>query len=248
MTSATIVFHMVKTQPSNDKKPVLVCAPSNTAVDQLTEKIHQTGLKVVRLLAKSREAINSPVSFLALHNQIRSLDITSELSKLQQLKDETGELSMVDDRRYRKLKRQYERKLLDAADVICCTCIGAGDVRLSEMRFNSVLIDESMQSTEPECMVPVVLGTNKLVLVGDNCQTGPCVLNKKAAKAGLDQSLFDRLVVLGIRPIRLEVQYRMHPLLALFSSNFFYEGCLQNGVQAADRKIKGFGKKQIEFI
>ena len=89
-------------------------------------------------------------------------------------------------------------------------------------------------------MVPVLLGTSKLVLVGDNCQTGPCVLNKKASKAGLDQSLFDRLVVLGIRPIRLEVQYRMHPLLAIFSSNFFYEGCLQNGVQEADRKIKGF--------
>lgn len=54
--------------------PVLVCAPSNIAVDQLTEKIHQTGLKVVRLCAKSREAIDSPVSFLALHNQTRNME------------------------------------------------------------------------------------------------------------------------------------------------------------------------------
>lgn len=136
---------MVKSQPVNDKKPVLVCAPSNTAVDQLTEKIHKTGLKTVRLCAKSREAISSSVSFLALHNQIRSLDVTSELSKLQQLKDEAGELSSADDRRFRKLRRQYEKKLLENADVICCTCVGAGDVRLSEMKFNSVLIDESMQ-------------------------------------------------------------------------------------------------------
>ena len=52
---------------------VLVCAPSNIAVDQLTEKIHRTGLKVVRLCAKSREAIDSPVSFLALHNQVIKL-------------------------------------------------------------------------------------------------------------------------------------------------------------------------------
>ena len=52
---------------------VLVCAPSNIAVDQLTEKIHHTGLKVVRLCAKSREAIDSPVSFLALHNQVMQL-------------------------------------------------------------------------------------------------------------------------------------------------------------------------------
>ena len=31
---------------------------------------------------------------------------------------------------------------------------------------------------------------------------------KKAANGGLSQSLFERLVVLGIRPFRLEVQYR----------------------------------------
>ena len=49
-----------------------MCAPSNIAVDQLTEKIHRTKLKVVRLCAKSREAIDSPVSFLALHNQVRA--------------------------------------------------------------------------------------------------------------------------------------------------------------------------------
>lgn len=57
---------------------------------------------------------------------------------------------------------------------------------------------------------------------------------KKAAKAGLSQSLFERLVVLGIRPIRLQVQYRMHPALSAFPSNIFYEGSLQNGVTAGE--------------
>ncbi|KAG7275267.1 hypothetical protein CRUP_034994 [Coryphaenoides rupestris] len=70
VTSATIVYHLAR----QGNGPVLVCAPSNIAVDQLTEKIHQTGLKVVRLCAKSREAIDSPVSFLALHNQISNMD------------------------------------------------------------------------------------------------------------------------------------------------------------------------------
>ena len=66
-------------------RPVLVCAPSNIAVDQLTEKIHQTGLKVVRLCAKSREAIDSPVSFLALHNQISNMDRCETQALLRQL-------------------------------------------------------------------------------------------------------------------------------------------------------------------
>lgn len=52
----------------------------------------------------------------------------------------------------------------------------------------------------------------------------------QAAKAGLSKSLFKRLLDLGSRPIRLQVQYRMHPALSAFPSNVFYEGSLQNGV------------------
>ena len=54
--------------------------------------------------------------------------------------------------------------------------------------------------------------------------------------AGLSQSLFERLVVLGIRPIRLQVQYRMHPSLSEFPSNLFYDGTLQNGVTIGEYK------------
>lgn len=50
------------------------------------------------------------------------------------------------------------------ADVICCTCVGAGDPRLAKMQFRSILIDESTQATEPECMVPVVLGAKQVGL------------------------------------------------------------------------------------
>lgn len=46
VTSATIVYHLAK----QNQGQVLVCAPSNIAVDQLTEKIHKTGLKVSGIL------------------------------------------------------------------------------------------------------------------------------------------------------------------------------------------------------
>jgi len=42
VTSATIIYQLVTINGG----PVLVCAPSNIAVNQLTEKIHKTGLKV----------------------------------------------------------------------------------------------------------------------------------------------------------------------------------------------------------
>jgi regulator of nonsense transcripts 1 len=60
-------------------------------------------------------------------------------------------------------------------------------------------------------------------------------MNKKAARAGLSQSLFERLVMLGNRPVRLQVQYRMHPVLSEFPSNMFYDGSLQNGVTTVQR-------------
>lgn len=145
VTSASIVYHLAKMNPGQ----VLVCAPSNVAVDQLTEKIHSTGLKVVRLTAKSREALDSSVSFLSLHQQVTNNTSHIELQKLIMLKNEQGELSSNDERKYKTLIRQCEKEILTAADVICCTCVGAGDPRLSKLKFRTVLIDEATQAAEP---------------------------------------------------------------------------------------------------
>ena len=49
--------------------------------------------------------------------------------------------------RYRILRKQCKKELMDMADVICCTCISVWDTRLARMRFSSILIDESMQVT-----------------------------------------------------------------------------------------------------
>ncbi|KAI9886964.1 MAG: hypothetical protein M1823_001256 [Watsoniomyces obsoletus] len=237
VTSATIIYHLAKINGGQ----VLVCAPSNVAVDQLCERIHRTGLKTVRLTAKSREDVESPVRYLSLHEQIRMND-GNELSKLSQLKNELGELSSQDEKKFKQLTRAAEREVLSNADVICCTCVGAGDPRLARFKFRTVLMDESTQATEPECMIPLVLGCKQVVLVGDHQQLGPVVMNKKAAKAGLNQSLFERLVILGCAPIRLNVQYRMHPTLSSFSSNMFYEGSLQNGVTMQQRL-----RREVDF-
>ncbi len=159
VTSATIVYHLAKLSQAQ----VLVCAPSNIAVDQLTEKISVTGLKVVRLCAKSREAVSSRIDHLALHNmvctqatsvcvtavvipscscvfvQVTSLESASpDLAKLQRLKREFGELKSADARKYMALVRETESRILQAADVICTTCSGAGDKRLAKFRFRQV--------------------------------------------------------------------------------------------------------------
>jgi len=169
-------------------------------------------------------------------------DTNADLKKLTLLKNELGELSSQDEKKFKTLTRIAEREILSNADVICCTCVGAGDPRLSKFKFRTVLIDESTQSAEPECMIPLVLGCKHLVLVGDHRQLGPVIMNKKAARAGLHQSMFERLVALGCAPNRLNIQYRMHPCLSEFPSSMFYEGSLQNGVTIQDRL-----RKNVDF-
>ncbi|KAJ9528293.1 hypothetical protein QJQ45_014261, partial [Haematococcus lacustris] len=185
VTSAAIVYHIV--QP-NDlathcptqlylnphcpwqacKRPnepcVLVAAPSNVAVDQLAQKISQTGLKVVRLCAKSREDVLSPCQHLTLHYQVKHVEAPgAELfRKLLQLKEDQGGLRAEDEKQLFNLRKRLEAQLLEAADVVCCTCMGAGDMRLSTFRFHHVLIDEATQAAEPECLIPLIMGAKQV--------------------------------------------------------------------------------------
>ena len=232
VTAATLIYHLVHANPGQQ---ILVCAPSNVAVDQLTERIHKTGIKVVRVAAKSREDMASSVSFLHLHELVKNNKAYPELQKLIDLKESQRQLNKNDERRYLNWIRKCESEVLSNADVICATCVGSGDPRLKQLRFKVVLIDEATQATEPESLIPLVKGSRHAILVGDHQQLGPVIMNKKASRAGLCQSLFERLVLLGVRPIRLQVQYRMHPCLSEFPSNMFYDGSLQNGVTQEDR-------------
>ncbi|GCE99462.1 ATP-dependent RNA helicase [Zygosaccharomyces mellis] len=231
VTSATIVYHLSKLH----KDRILVCAPSNVAVDHLAAKLRILGLKVVRLTARSREDVESSVSDLALHNLV-SRSAKGELKKLLKLKEEVGELSVKDTKKFVKMVKNAESDILKKADVVCCTCVGAGDRRLGA-KFKTVLIDESTQASEPECLIPIVKGAIQVILVGDHQQLGPVILERKAGDAGLKQSLFERLISLGHVPLRLEVQYRMNPHLSEFPSNMFYEGSLQNGVTIEQRTV-----------
>ena len=118
-------------------------------------------------------------------------------------RDEDGELNEKDDKIFKDLKRQAEDEIIRNADVICTTCVSAFDQRLKSIKFKQVLIDEATQATEPETLIPLLKGAKHVILVGDHCQLGPVIMCKKSSKAGLNQSLFERLICLGIRPIRL---------------------------------------------
>lgn len=115
-------------------------------MEHLAQRIHLTGVKVVRVAARTRESIDGEDSFLSLHNQIKHYKGDSKLLKLQMLKDNQGELAEEDEDIYKMLYRKAEDLFLDEADVICCTCAGAGDRRVTgNGPYSAILIDEATQ-------------------------------------------------------------------------------------------------------
>ena len=103
----------------------------------------------------------------------------------------------------RKIEQHMKDDILDNADVICATCIGSGHLLLDGRRFPRVLIDEATQATEPATLVPIVRGCKQLVLVGDHKQLPPTVISSRAEKMGLNISLFERLIQLGVNSTML---------------------------------------------
>ena len=79
--------------------------------------------------------------------QVQNLNLPGSdyFNKLMMLKREKGGLSADDEKKFRDLRRRLEMEILEHADVVCATCVGAGDPRLQNFRFQHVLIDESTQ-------------------------------------------------------------------------------------------------------
>lgn len=194
------------------------------------------------MCARSRETIDSRVEHLTLHELVKTTKnpLREKLKQFYDLIESYGSLTTEQETKFIALKQKIERAILSKADVICTTCTTSFDKRLRDFQFETVLIDEATQACEPECILPMLKGTKHVILVGDHCQLGPVIMYKQTVMAGLNMSLFERLIRMGNRPFRLQIQYRMHPALSVFPSDTFYEGSLQNGVSAAQRSIEDF--------
>lgn len=196
-------------KPPNKNTRILATSGSNIAVDNLVEGLVKEGIKVVR--------IGRPES---ARPELWNSCVENVAAKL------LGVNSLADVSSHERSKALH--RAVQEAQVVCCTAISAGSSILKETSFPLVLIDEASQATETATLVPICHGCKQLVLCGDHCQLPPTVKSESPYSAGLKMSLFERLALYGLRPIMLNTQYRMHPLLSAFPSEQFYDGQLSD--------------------
>ena len=80
----------------------------------------------------------------------------------------------VSNSKSKKERNAWGREnLADCVDVLASTLVLAGDERIRSVRryASTALIDEAVQATEPECLVPlqVLESEGHLILLGDQC-------------------------------------------------------------------------------
>ena len=228
------------------ERRVLVCAPSNTAVDLLTEKLAERGVNVIRLGNPSRvsdlllkHTLDAGVMAHASYAKMHAMRQTAE-----QHRDTASEHVRnfgFEERQHRQWLREEARTLRQAADdlerfiiedvlesvqVITCTLVGASHRHIRHLSFETVFIDEAAQALEPGCWIPIAKG-QRLVLAGDHHQLPPTVKSEKAAREGLRETLFEKCIQRQPDTARmLTMQYRMHAHIMGFSSEKFYGGQL----------------------
>jgi len=126
--------------------------------------------------------------------------------------------------------------------LVFTTCAGSGLGILRSQDFDTVIIDEASQQTEPASLVPLVKKCTKAILVGDHVQLG-AVVQRHAVLLDFNVSLFERLYKQdssqshGIAKVMLDTQYRMHESICRFSSKVFYEDRLQTNVPNHTRPL-----------
>lgn len=225
---------------------VLVTAASNTAVDNLAERLIASGLPVVRLghparvlpsvedhtldaLVDGSEAARLAKRWVVEAHQIRrKVDARAARgglpwSERRALLGEAGRL--LGDARHH-LRRAQEAILARHA-VVCATVSGAGSRALEGLDFDLVVLDEATQAPDPLALIALARAP-RAILAGDPRQLPPTVIDPAAEREGLGRTVFERVADrLGADAVRmLDVQHRMHEELMRFPSEAMYDGRL----------------------
>lgn len=269
--TTTLVQAILRTLPG--ERRLLVCAPSNTAVDLLTEKLAAQGINVIRIGNPSR--VSDILLEHTLDAQIMAHRDYKDIKLLRKNAEEYKSMAFQyrrkfgwEEREQRRLFKEESRRmlaeaesleryiiddLLDRVQVITCTLVGSANRVIRHLTYDTVFIDEAAQALEPACWIPVTRA-NRVILAGDHCQLPPTVKSLEADKKGLSKTLFEKCIERQPHvAVMLKTQYRMHEHIMNFSNQQFYRGELTADASVAAADLSAFsdlfaGNLAVEFI
>lgn len=232
-------------------KRVLVCAPSNLAVDNLVERLGMDKrLSIVRLGHPAR-MLDHVVQHSLDHRLISEgasqlvRDIRKDIDRLvAQLARAKGEGRREIYGQLKSLRQELKvREVKSLADmfhstqVVLCTLNMAGSRQLDGQRFDVAVVDEASQALEMESWLPILLAS-KVIFAGDHQQLPPTVISAEAAEKGLADTMFGKLI--KHRPelgSMLQIQYRMHEDIMKWASDAMYGGRLEAAEMVAKHRL-----------
>ena len=252
----TTLVQAIKALIQKEHQQILVAAPSNAAVDLLSEKLSDEGLNVVRVGNPAR--VNEKQMLLTLDSKMAG---HSSMKLIKQMKKQAAEYRDMAqkykrhfgaaEREQRKalfaearaISREIEKteqyiaeSVLSKAQVITATLVGANHYSVKNLKYNTVVIDEAGQALEPACWIPILKG-KKVIMAGDHLQLPPTIKSAEAAKE-LSLTLMEKAVALHPQSVvLLEEQYRMHQTIMGFSSKEFYHTRLKAHSSVAERNL-----------
>ena len=253
----TTLIQAIKALLKQDNKQILVVAPSNTAVDLLTEKLDEEGVSVLRIGNPAR--VSDQLFALTLDGKMERHPSMRQVRTYKKQANEFKNMAHKYKRNFGRAEREQRKALFDEAykimkeventeqfmmddllgkaQVITATLIGANHYTIRKLKYHTLVIDEAGQALEPACWVPL-LKAQKVVLAGDHCQLSPTIKSNEAAKQGLSTTLFEKLVEgYPDAVVLLEEQYRMNEAIMGYSSAVFYGNQLKANAAVATRLL-----------
>lgn len=262
-TGKTQTLVEVVRQALQRDQSVLVTAASNTAVDNLTERLLAAGVKPLRLghPARISAAVESRTLDVLIEQTEESERARNWLKKARDLRnrhhkrkargnlDRSAGLELLSEanRLAADARRAFDAaraKVLRRCRVVCTTCGGVDVSVLGNTRFDVVIVDEATQAVDPIALAALERG-KIWILAGDPMQLSPTVIDQEAAREGLGVTCFERLAAQwqdGVSRM-LTVQYRMHEQLIAYPSQSMY----QNRLQTSD-SVKGRTLEQLPGV
>ncbi len=211
---------------------VLVCAQSNAAVDWIASQLIDRAVPVLRIGNPSR--VTDKMLQSTFERQFADHQQYPELWKLRKMLREgfgtKGKLNHEERNRLREradvLEGEIRNELFANAKVIACTLAGAGHPLMHGQQYNTVFIDEASQATEPACWI-AIRRAKRVIMAGDHQQLPPTLKSPEAMHGILSRTLMEHVATTKPEAVNLlTIQYRMHPDIMRFSSDYFYDGKL----------------------